>query len=34
VLKSPQHLEQFGPLAMVFPDATFVVTHRAIRSRW
>ncbi|MCA9512355.1 MAG: sulfotransferase [Myxococcota bacterium] len=28
VLKSPQHLEQFGPLAAVFPDATFVVTHR------
>src|SRR5206468_5855508 len=28
VLKSPQHLEQFGPLATTFPDATFVVTHR------
>ena len=28
VLKSPQHLEQFGPLLDVFPDATFVVTHR------
>ena len=28
VLKSPQHLEQFGPLYEVFPDATFVVTHR------
>jgi hypothetical protein len=28
VLKSPQHLEQFGPLVKVFPDATFVVTHR------
>jgi len=28
VLKSPQHLEQFGPLLTVFPDATFVVTHR------
>ena len=28
VLKSPQHLEQLGPLAAVFPDATFVVTHR------
>ncbi len=28
VLKSPQHLEQFGPLRRVFPDATFVVTHR------
>jgi hypothetical protein len=28
VLKSPQHLEQFGPLTRVFPDATVVVTHR------
>jgi hypothetical protein len=28
VLKSPQHIEQFGPLAEVFPDATVVVTHR------
>lgn len=28
VLKSPQHLEQFGPLVTTFPDATFVVTHR------
>jgi hypothetical protein len=28
VLKSPQHLEQFGPLRTVFPDATVVVTHR------
>ena len=28
VLKSPQHLEQFGPLHDTFPDATFVVTHR------
>jgi len=28
VLKSPQHLEQFGPLASVFPDATLLVTHR------
>ena len=28
VLKSPQHLEQFVPLAHVFPDATYVVTHR------
>ncbi len=28
VLKSPQHLEQFGPLLAVFPDASFVVTHR------
>jgi hypothetical protein len=28
VLKSPQHLEQFGPLLETFPDGTFVVTHR------
>ena len=28
ILKSPQHLEQFGPLTTVFPGATFVVTHR------
>ncbi len=28
VLKSPQHLEQFGPLMRIFPDATVVVTHR------
>ena len=28
MLKSPQHLEQFPVLADVFPDATFVVTHR------
>jgi len=28
VLKSPQHLEQFGPLVSTFPDATFVITHR------
>ncbi len=28
VLKSPQHLEQLGPLTGVFPDATVVVTHR------
>lgn len=28
VLKSPQHLEQMGPLLQVFPDATIVVTHR------
>ena len=28
ILKSPQHLEQFGPLRSTFPDATFVVTHR------
>jgi len=28
VLKSPQHLEQLGPLSTVFPDASFVLTHR------
>ena len=28
ILKSPQHLEQFGPLMATFPDATVVVTHR------
>lgn len=28
VLKSPQHLEQIGPLMTAFPDATVVVTHR------
>jgi len=28
VLKSPQHLEQLGPLLASFPDATIVVTHR------
>jgi len=28
VLKSPQHLEQMPVLRAVFPDATFVVTHR------
>lgn len=28
VLKSPQHLEQFIPLMNVFPNATFIVTHR------
>jgi len=28
VLKSPQHIEQFGPLMTMFPDATVVVTHR------
>ncbi|MFO8011045.1 MAG: sulfotransferase [Dehalococcoidia bacterium] len=27
-LKSPQHLEQFGPLLKVFPDARIVQTHR------
>jgi len=28
VLKSPQHLEQLGPLLATFPDATIGVTHR------
>jgi hypothetical protein len=28
VLKSPQHLEQYGPIRTVFPDATVLVTHR------
>jgi hypothetical protein len=28
VLKSPQHLEQLGPLIETFPDATVVLTHR------
>jgi hypothetical protein len=28
VLKSPQHLEQLGPLLATFPDATIVATHR------
>jgi hypothetical protein len=28
VLKSPQHVEQLGPLLAVFPDATVVMTHR------
>jgi hypothetical protein len=28
VLKSPQHMEQFGPLKKVFPDATFIIPHR------
>ncbi|MFO8102446.1 MAG: sulfotransferase [Dehalococcoidia bacterium] len=28
VLKSPQHLEQFGPLMKTFPDAYLVQTHR------
>lgn len=28
VLKSPQHLEQIGPLLSVFPDARIVQTHR------
>jgi len=28
LLKSPQHIEQFGPLLDVFPDAIVLVTHR------
>jgi hypothetical protein len=28
VLKSPSHLEQFGPLIEEFPDATVILTHR------
>jgi hypothetical protein len=28
LLKSPQHMEQFGPITTVFPDATLVQTHR------
>jgi len=28
VLKSPQHLEQLGPLLAAFPDATLAFTHR------
>ena len=28
ILKSPQHLEQLGPLMSAFPDATVVFTHR------
>ena len=28
ILKSPQHLEQFGVLADVFPDGSFFITHR------
>ena len=28
ILKSPQHLEQFGALIRTFPDATVLVTHR------
>ena len=28
VLKSPQHLEQLGPLFSTFPDATIAFTHR------
>ncbi len=28
ILKSPQHLEQLGPLLSTFPDATVAFTHR------
>jgi hypothetical protein len=28
ILKSPQHLEQLGPLIGTFPDATIAITHR------
>ena len=28
ILKSPQHLEQLGPLIDTFPDATVAITHR------
>ena len=28
ILKSPQHLEQIGPLMKTFPDATVALTHR------
>lgn len=28
ILKSPQHMEQLGPLIDTFPDATVVLTHR------
>lgn len=28
ILKSPQHMENLGPLKAAFPDATLVVTHR------
>lgn len=28
ILKSPQHLEQIGPLMATFPDATIALTHR------
>lgn len=28
ILKSPQHLEQLGPLLDAFPDATVALTHR------
>jgi len=28
ILKSPQHMENLGPLKAAFPDATLVITHR------
>jgi hypothetical protein len=28
ILKSPQHMEQLGPLIRTFPDATVAITHR------
>lgn len=28
ILKAPSHLEQFPVLTKVFPDATFIITHR------
>jgi hypothetical protein len=28
ILKSPQHMEQLGPLMETFPDATVAITHR------
>jgi hypothetical protein len=28
ILKSPQHMEQLGPLLATFPDASVVLTHR------
>jgi hypothetical protein len=37
VLKSPQHLEQLGPLLRAFPDAIVVFTHRdpvAVMASW
>ncbi len=28
ILKSPGHMEQYGVLAQLYPDATYVITHR------
>lgn len=28
VMKSPPHMENFGPLTTIYPDATIIVTHR------